>query len=175
MIKTYADLKRYLIVDKDALHRTKLRPNIFGDECWKLQWRLRHLEFYYNNRDKFRYKLMYHLYRYLMHRIAVKTGISISVNCFGPGLQIMHRGTIVINDKVKIGDRCRLHVCVNIGEDINGKAPVIGNNVYIGPGAKIYGDIVIADNVVIGANAVVNRSILTPGIKVGGVPARQLD
>jgi serine O-acetyltransferase len=62
---------------------------------------------------------------------------------------------------------------VNIGEH-NGGAPRIGNDVYIGPGAKLFGDIEIADNIVIGANAVVNKSFLTPGISIGGVPARQL-
>jgi serine O-acetyltransferase len=85
----------------------------------------------------------------------------------------MHRGTIVVNDKARIGDNCRIHVCVNIGE-ANGGAPTIGNNVYIGPGAKIFGPITIADGVTIGANAVVNKSITTPNISIGGIPARPL-
>lgn len=85
----------------------------------------------------------------------------------------MHRGTIVVNDKAQIGANCRLHVCVNIGEH-RGCAPRIGDNVYIGPGAKIFGDIEIADNIQIGANAVVNKSFTTPGISIGGVPAKRL-
>jgi len=51
-------------------------------------------------------------------------------------------------------------------------APVIGNNVYIGPGAKIYGNIEIADNISIATNAAVSKSFLEEGVIIGGVPAR---
>ena len=49
----------------------------------------------------------------------------------------------------------------------------IGNNVYIGTSARILGNITIADNVVIGANAVVTKSIAEPGITVAGIPAKK--
>ena len=49
----------------------------------------------------------------------------------------------------------------------------IGNNVYIGMSARILGNITIADNVVIGANAVVTKSIAEPGITVAGIPAKK--
>jgi serine O-acetyltransferase len=54
------------------------------------------------------------------------------------------------------------------------KAPKIGNNVFIGPGAKIFGDIEIADNVAIGVNSVVNKSFLEPGITIAGIPAKKI-
>ena len=44
-------------------------------------------------------------------------------------------------------------------QGISNKAPRIGNNVYIGAGAKILGDIEIGDNVKIGANAVVTKNV----------------
>jgi serine O-acetyltransferase len=59
---------------------------------------------------------------------------------------------------------------VNIGLK-NAKAPSIGSNVYIGPGAKLFGDICVGDNVVIGANAVVNRDIPN-NVTVAGIPAK---
>jgi len=59
---------------------------------------------------------------------------------------------------------------VNIGV-FNGKCPTIGNNVYIGPGVKIFGGIAIGDNVTIGANAVVNKDIPS-NVTVAGVPAK---
>jgi serine O-acetyltransferase len=66
-----------------------------------------------------------------------------------------------------------LHVCVNIGASGgNLEAPQIGDNVYIAPGAKIFGDIQIADNIAIGANGVVNKSFTTPNVTIAGVPAR---
>jgi serine O-acetyltransferase len=49
-------------------------------------------------------------------------------------------------------------------------APVIGNNVDIGAGAKLLGRITIGDNVLIGANAVVIRDVPSNSIAVG-VPA----
>ena len=45
---------------------------------------------------------------------------------------------------------------------------------YIGVGVVIIGDVEIADNIVIGANAVVNKSFLEPGITIAGVPARKI-
>ena len=63
-----------------------------------------------------------------------------------------------------------IHVGVNIGAHHN-KAPKIGNNVYIGPGAIIFGDIEIADNVSIGANATVNKSVFESNTVVAGTPA----
>ena len=49
--------------------------------------------------------------------------------------------------------------------------PVIGNEVYIGPGAKIVGNVTIGNNVAIGANAVVTSDIPNNAC-VGGVPAK---
>lgn len=62
---------------------------------------------------------------------------------------------------------------VNIGANGGSdKAPIIGDNVYIGPGAVIYGDITIADGCYIGANSVVNKSFLEPHSVVVGVPGK---
>jgi serine acetyltransferase len=52
------------------------------------------------------------------------------------------------------------------------KSPQIGDNVYIGPGAVLYGDITIADNCFIGANAVVNKSVTEEYSVIAGVPAK---
>lgn len=108
--------------------------------------------------------------------MSICLGFTIPLNVFGPGLCIAHRGTIVINKDVRIGENCRIHACTNIGSNIDGvSAPQIGNNVYIGPGAKIFGDIVIADNIAIGANSVVNKSFYEKGISIAGVPAKKIN
>lgn len=91
-------------------------------------------------------------------------------NCFGPGLSIRHYGCIVVNDKVRVGKNCILHTGTNIG-DKDG-CPLIGDDVYIGPGAKIFGPITIANGVKIGANAVVTKSVTKEGASVAGVPAK---
>nr|WP_292372222.1 hypothetical protein [Methanosarcina sp. UBA411] len=51
----------------------------------------------------------------------------------------------------------------------------MGNNVYIGPGAKIFGNITIADDIAIGANSVVNKSFYEKGISIAGVPAKKIN
>lgn len=50
----------------------------------------------------------------------------------------------------------------------------MGNNVYIGPGAKLFGRIEIADGIAIGANAVVNKSFLENNISIAGIPAKKI-
>jgi serine O-acetyltransferase len=113
------------------------------------------------------------LRRFLYKRISVKLGISISPNTIGPGLSIAHRGTIVVNGGVRIGANCRMHTGVNIGTAAgkDDAAPAIGDNCYIGPGAKIFGSIEIASDSVIGANAVENKSFSEEGKTIAGVPA----
>ena len=109
-------------------------------------------------------------------RLSVKLGFTIPANAFGPGLSIAHRGTIVVHGKARIGANCRIHVCVNIGAQAGDETavPVLGNNIYIGPGAKIFGKIEIADGIAIGANAVVNKSFTEPNITIAGVPAKKI-
>jgi serine O-acetyltransferase len=108
--------------------------------------------------------------------MSIHLGFTIPLNVFGPGLCIAHRGTIVINKDTTIGENCRIHACTNIGTGRGGiSAPQIGSNVYIGPGAKIFGDITIADNIAIGANSVVNKSFYEKGISIAGVPAKKIN
>jgi len=108
--------------------------------------------------------------------MSILLGFTILPNVFGPGLSIGHRGTIVINPCAKIGANCRIHVCVSIGTEAGHtfKAPVIGDNVYIGPGAKLFGKIYIADGIAIGANSVVTKSFCEKNITIAGVPAKKI-
>ena len=100
---------------------------------------------------------------------------SIPINVFGPGLSIAHYGTIVVNQNSKIGKNCRIHENVTIGSTGGEElAPQIGNNVFIGTGAKIIGNIEIADNIAIGANSLVNKSFTEPGITIAGNPAKKI-
>lgn len=86
----------------------------------------------------------------------------------------MHYGSIVVNDNVKVGENCKILDGLNIGA--NGgdySAAQIGNNVFIGSGAKNIGAIEITDDVVIGANAVVVKDINERGTTWAGVPAKK--
>ncbi len=126
---------------------------------------LRKAEYAINNRKLSRY---WYLVRLL--RIQTRYGISIPTNVAEEGLEIVHLGSVIINCNAHIGKNCRLHpgVCIGANHD---KAPTIGEGVYIGPGAKVFGDIVLADGIQIGANAVVNKSCDIKGAVLAGVPA----
>jgi serine O-acetyltransferase len=104
-----------------------------------------------------------------------KFGISLSHGTsIGSGLYIGHTTGIVVNDFAVIGKNCNLSQGVTIGQTNRGKrkgTPVIGDNVYIGPGAKVIGGIRVGNNVAIGANCVVLEDIPDNAVVVG-VPGR---
>ena len=171
MIRSKKDYLAYLEADRKAFYTKSVKPRLFGDEIWKFQRTLRKLEYYRNCKKSPLDKLYALFLRFRYHHQSIRLGFTIPCNVFGPGLSIAHYGYIIINGNVRIGANCRIHSGVTIGGREGEKYPVIGNNVYIGPGAVIYGSVVIADNIAIGANAVVNKSFLEPGITLGGVPA----
>ena len=111
--------------------------------------------------------------RFLFERIIeITTGISIPVQSkIGKGLRIHHFGGVFFHPQVSIGERCTIYHGVTLG-DLGGYggAPHIGNNVLIGAGAKILGEVEIGHSCRIGANAVVLASIPARHIAVG-VPA----
>lgn len=120
-------------------------------------------------------KGLYFIVKYLKIRCGVKLGFSIPENVVDEGLQLPHYGTIVINGNASLGKNCRIHVCVNIGASGgSNKAPKLGDNIYIAPGAKVYGDITIADRIAIAANAAVSKSFLNPDKLIGGIPAKEI-
>jgi serine O-acetyltransferase len=183
MIRNYQDYVYYLEADRVALNKPRLTSLIYlkeiltKDYIWKFQRLLRKCEYYRNVKAK-ESVLCYVIYYGLKWRfrtLSLKLGFLIPENVFGPGLAIVHYGNIVINPKVKVGSNCRIHVGVNIGES-GGEvgAPIIGNNVYIAPGAKIYGNIHIADNCAVGANSAVGKSFDVPGMLIGGIPASNI-
>jgi len=89
---------------------------------------------------------------------------------FGPGLVILHSIGLVINSSVRGGTNIIIENAVTIGA-AKGQAPVLGNNIYIGAGARIIGALHIGNNVRIGANAVVIKDV-PDNATVVGVPAR---
>lgn len=171
MIQSYQDYQNYLKADRRALNREKGLKSFLFDDIWKFQKLMRTLEYLTNCRKN---KLLRLLTEYRYKSLGRKLGFSIPINVFGPGLSIAHRGTIVVNESARVGANCRLHVCVNIGTEAGkkGKAPCIGDNCYIGPGVKLFGSIILGSNMVIGANAVVNKSFPNGNATIAGIPAK---
>mgnify|MGYP001249571176 FL=1 len=118
-------------------------------------------------------KIFSFIYKILYKMMQILTGIELPCEAdIGNNFIIDHFGGIVVSGYAKLGDNCRIRNGVVIGlknvEEIG--APVIGNNVDIGAGAKVLGKITIGNNVLIGANAVVISDVPDNSIAVG-VPA----
>lgn len=114
------------------------------------------------------------LYKIAYKFVQILTGIDLPCEVeVGRNFVIDHFGGIIVSGYAKFGDNCRLRhdVCVGLRHTDEPVAPVIGNNVDIGAGAKILGAITIGDNVLIGANAVVITDVPSNSIAVG-VPAK---
>lgn len=91
---------------------------------------------------------------------------------FGPGFVILHPVGIVVNSKVRGGRNIALEGGVVIGDE-KGRSPVLGDDVFIGSGAKVIGHLIIGNRVKVGANAVVVNSI-DDDTTVVGIPARPI-
>jgi serine O-acetyltransferase len=122
--------------------------------------------------------LMYPLFlvaSFLKRRYEIKFGFSVpTTTAIGSGLYFSHFGGIVVNECATIGRNCNIGHGVTIGQSNRGKRkgyPTIGDNVFIGPGAKIFGKVRIGSNAAIGANSVVTADVPEKAV-VAGIPAR---
>jgi serine O-acetyltransferase len=107
--------------------------------------------------------LVYPIARVVLRHYKFKLGISIPHGAeVGPGLYIGHFGGIVVNKETRIGKNCNLSHGVTIGQANRGDrkgVPIIGDNVFIGPGAMIFGAVRIGNDAAIGANTVITNNV----------------
>lgn len=103
----------------------------------------------------------------------VIAGVHIPRSCeIGGGLKIWHFGGVFLNPATRIGRNCTLRQNVCLGSRRGSlDAPRLGDDVEVGVGAVVIGDICLGDNCVVGANAVVLQSV-PAGATVAGNPAR---
>lgn len=176
MIDSKATYKRYLAQDQLALNRQQdKRPKFFADEIWKFEILLRKVEYDINCRRGLSALIVGKYHKFWFHRLSVKLGFTIPPNVFREGLSIPHYGMIVVHGAARVGKNCRLQEGVTIGAtDGSHEAAVIGDNCYFGSGAKVIGAVTIADDVAVGAGAVVTRDITEAGTTWAGVPAKKI-
>lgn len=177
LIGSWADLKSYVQADFRSRGQRLSLWVILADPVARFTLVMRLYEFVLNTckpRPIERAVLIW------LRRLSVKLGFSLGPNVFGPGVAIVHYGLLIIDPTTRIGKNCRIHMGTHIGgaaqfvppEETHKYSPRIGDNVYLGPGCKLYGPIVIGDDCVVGANAVVTRSFTQKGLVLVGVPAR---
>jgi serine O-acetyltransferase len=170
MIDSRKSYKEYLRSDLLAWGGTL--PLLRKPDGYILEKKLRKMEYLKNTKSK----IIYRIYRVLFfEHFCRKVGASISPNCFGPGLYLPHPNGVIVHGGAKIGKNCKIQQQVTIGQTGETQdVAVIGDNVFIGAGAKIIGGIRVADGVSIGANAVVCKNISEPNTTWGGVPAKKI-
>lgn len=174
MIKSREDYEYYLRCDMASLAKkyisdSDIKKYIRKQPIAKFQFFLRKIEYLTNCKTGFVHHIIRKVLLRRFYMLSIRLGFTIPINVFGPGLSIAHYGSVIVNNYAKIGKNCRIHSCVNIGRDT--EAPTIGDNVYIGPGVKMWGKIRIGNNVAIGANAVVTKDV-PDGVTVAGIPAK---
>lgn len=169
MILSRNDFISYCNTDKVVLGRKRPVKALFND-IDNFQKILRRMEYNKNCKKNI---IIQFITTLRFRRLSAKLGVTIPINVFGPGLGIMHRGTIVVTPNARVGMNCKINADVQIGPG-KGGAPRIGDNCYIGPGAKIFGGIILGNNMRIGANAVVNKSFPDDNQLLVGVPAKSV-
>ena len=176
MIKSKEDLEEYLIADRD---RTKLKKfnafdRIYSEQALIQRYLilLRKLEYLYNKDKNIFDFISYYYFGWRYKRLSLTILIGIPLNAFGPGLLISHVGLIFVHSNAKIGKNCCIQPGVVIGQkDGPDTVPILGDNVFIGTGAKLVGKITVGNNVIIGPNSVVLTDIPDDCV-VLGIPAR---
>lgn len=123
---------------------------------------------YYRSKNR----ILFYFFFLWLRRLKYQYGFDISYRTkIGKGLYIGHFGGIVIHGDAEIGAFCNLSQGMTIGILARGKnqgVPIIGNRVFIGPGATILGRITIGDDVLIGTNAIVTFDV--PACSVVAAP-----
>lgn len=153
--------------------RSALLRHVFRGESYRYNFWLRTCA-YARGHAVLRY-VLFPFARLLLGHLTYKLGISIPVGTrIGSGFYIGHFGGIVVSANAVIGRNCNISQGVTIGRANRGRNkgyPVLGDNVYIGPGAVIAGSVRIGNNVAIGANCVVTRDVPDDSVVVG-IPGR---
>lgn len=110
-----------------------------------------------------RNRLLFYFFFIWLRRLKLKYGFDISYRTqIGKGFYIGHAGNIVIHGDTVIGENCNISQGITIGVSNYGEKkgiPTIGNYVFIGPNAGIFGNITVGNHVTISANAVVTENI----------------
>ena len=148
---------------------------------WQAVKRLRIYEYRCSRRDESKNPIIAHIRAFRvkiadrkLNKACEKVDIELTPNMIGKNIRICHDNVVLFG---KVGENCTFHGNNVVGNKRTGASneiPKLGNNVDVGFGAMIIGNVEIADNCVIGAGAVVTKSFAEPGGILVGVPARDI-
>lgn len=168
----YSDLFRY--AGRNA-SRTRIWLRMYlTNPGYRYSYKMRRCRYLYERKTLVG-KVLLRIAAMRLEALGRKFGIEIPFTCdIGEGFYIGHYGCIIVSHQTKIGKNCNISHDVTIGIKQRGKhkgCPIIGDNVYIAPGARIIGGIRVGSNVAVGANCVIVDDVPDNAVVVG-VPAR---
>ena len=172
MIDSYKKLKYYIYSDVYRTYgrysRGLVAKSLLVGKSLKYLFFLRICNYLFTTKQKKLCRLCW----LFLRRYETKFGIEMSYQAeIGPGLAIPHTGGIVVASKAIIGKNCLISQNVTIGATLRGpnkgQCPVIGDNVYLGPGSIVFGNISIGHNVAVGSNSVVDKDVPENSVIVG--------
>lgn len=163
--------KKYFSTNKQYLKEMLFNSDTYI--IWKYQKTLRNEEHYaFKSKSNIFYLLLLLFYRRKKNKIGRKLGFDIPCGVFDPGLRIWHASSVIVNPFARVGRDCCIVGNVCIG-NVKGqrKAPHLGNNIMLGWGCAVIGDIEISDNCSVGAHALVLKPVKEKNAIMVGVPA----
>lgn len=182
MILSKQDLKYYLLRDKarnvgDCSFIKYYIKYLIGSEhaiAYHYLNILRHYEYSINcSKQSLCGKVIRFYWRFRLLRCSLKYNISIGPNMVGAGFRMPHiiGGGIMINC-LQMGENCSANLNVLVGnKDSQENRPVMGDNVALATGCKVYGKITIGNNVTVAPNSVVFKDV-PDNCVVSGIPAK---
>lgn len=158
--------KNYGLGKKNMLYAFAEKTELY--EIWRFQKALRKAEYSLNCGKRISFLIR----KRRLNTLANKYGLHILPNVFGKGLKIMHLGSVLTNSNARCGENLSVHIDTAIvAGGSTPDTPKLGNNIVIGVGAKIVGGVELADDIAVGAGAVVTKSFKEESVTIAGVPA----
>lgn len=178
MLTTFKETKDCIKSDFEIINGKinfrKLMMSLLFEPGFKYIFWMRLTQYFWLNMKSLRFPLFV-ISRAILKHYAYKFEFDISYRAdIGPGFSISHFGYIIIRSATKIGKNCWVRPGLCIGKksvEDDSEGAVIGDNVQIGVGANIFGNVKIGNNVSIGAHSIVLKDVPSNCV-VAGAPAK---
>ena len=175
LINNKEDLKRFLEIERIRYGRKNTGIPLLAIRENQILWKhtvlLRKSEYHTNTG----HRLLSLFYRFRLRRLQTKYCLNVPINVFDAGLKIMHLTPVLVNSDARVGKNCTLHMNAGIvAGGTNDCVPRLGDDIVLGIGAVVLGDVALANGIVVGANSVVTKSFSEENITIAGMPAKKV-
>lgn len=177
MINTFKEARQYIKLDLEKINGkfsvSKMIKTLMFEPGYKYIFWMRLTQCFWRKRGL--YLILFVICRFILKHYSYKFGFDISYRAdIGSGFSISHHGYIIIRAAAKIGKNCWVRPGLCIGKksvEDDSYGAIIGDNVQIGVGVGIFGNVKIGNNVSIGANSVIVKDVPDNSV-IAGVPGK---